>query len=323
MNFKYLLKVRKKCFATLILTSVMMLPVFSQQTPLYPLFHRMVSPFIFNPAIAGSKDFFSVDISAGKFGKANSQLVSGNMRLSKKPLTYHSSPPIPQFTNIGVGAYLFSDFDGATRKTGFGATGSYHFPLDKDGLSFISAGVTAKVIYNDYAGNTDLGEAPSTKFFPDFDAGLYYYSPTLYAGISATNLMGTPSNSDTLSTYTIPVSRQLFFMAGYKIVLSRQNNIVLEPLIILNSDDSFSGEVLDMIQPALKLYAGNFCAGTYFNDFDRLSFFFQYKYNSFYVGAYFSLPHNEPFYKSPLIEEIAVGINLSSIKSGISRMYHW
>jgi type IX secretion system PorP/SprF family membrane protein len=323
MNFKFLHPAGKRTSCALALALVTMFSASGQQTPLYPVYHRIVTPFIFNPAIAGSKDFFSVDLSAGKHGKANSQLVSGNMRLSREPLTYFSSPPIPQFTNIGVGAYLFSDYDGATRNTGFGVTGAYHFQLDKNALSFLSAGVTAKVVYNDYSGNTDLGEAASSKFFPDFDAGLYYYSPNLYAGISATNLMGTPETYDTLSTYTIPVSRQLFFTAGYKIVLSRSRNLLLEPLIILNSDDSFSGDIMDMIQPGLKLYAGNFCAGTYFNDFDRFSFFFQYKYNSFYVGAYFSLPHNSPFYKTPLIEEIAVGINLSSIKSGISRMYHW
>lgn len=322
MNFKFIYTVRKRFLYALVLT-FLMISVYGQQTPSYPVYHRITTPFIFNPAIAGSKDFFSVDLSAGKFGKANSQLISGNMRLSKKPVSYLSSPPIPQFTNIGVGAYLFSDYDGATRNTGFGATGSYHFQLDKDALSFLSVGVTGKLVYNDYAGNTDLGEAPSTKFFPDLDAGIYYYSPGLYAGISATNLMGTPANADTLYTYTKPVSRQLFFVAGYKIVLSRARDIVLEPMIILNSDDSFSGDIIDMIQPALKLYAGSFCVGTYFNDFDRFSFFFQYKYNSFYVGAHFSLPYNSPFYKSPLIEEIAVGINLSSIKSGISRMYHW
>ena len=294
-----------------------------QQTPTYPVYHRIVTPFIFNPAIAGSKDFFSADISAGKNGKANAQLLSGNMRLTKAAGHYVASPGIPEFTNIGVGGYIFNEYDGSTRNTGLAVAGSYHLQLDKEGLSFISAGAAARVVTSKFSGNVDLGQPASTKVFPDFDAGIYYYRTNLYAGISATNLLGTPANSDTASTYIMPVSRQFFFNAGYKIILSKSRNILLEPIIILNSDDKFSGDILDMIQPALKLYAGNFCVGTYFNDFDRFSFFFQYKYNSFYVGAYFSMAHNSPFYKTPLIEEIAVGINLSSIKSGISRMYHW
>lgn len=322
MDFKFLMRISIRAVLICFFASFSALSS-GQQTPSYPIFHRMVTPFIFNPAIAGSKDFFSVDISAGKHGKANSQLVSGNMRLSKAAENYSSSPGIPEFTNIGVGAYIFNEYDGSTRNTGLAAAGAYHFQLDKNGLSFVSVGAAARFVTSKFSGNTDLGQPASTKLFPDFDAGIYYYSTNLYAGISATNLMGTPQNADTASTYVMPVSRQLFFNAGYKLILSRSKNILLEPILIVNSDDSFSGDILDMIQPALKLYAGNFCVGTYFNDFDRISFFFQYKYNSFYVGAHFSMAHNSPFYKTPLIEEIAVGINLSSIKSGISRMYHW
>ena len=93
--------------------------------------------------------------------------------------------------------------------------------------------------------------------------------------------------------------------------------------MIINSDDTFSGEIIDMIEPALKLYAGNFCIGTYFNDFDKFSFFFQYKYPAFYISTYFALPNNSPFYRDPLVAEFAVGVNISAIKSGFSRLYHW
>ena len=322
MDFKFSSRIKLKAAAALNFTLIFV-SSFGQQTPLYPVSHRIMTPFIFNPAITGSKDFFSVDFSAGMNGKANSQLLSGNMRLSKSPQHYLSSPGIPEFTNIGIGAYLYNDYNGPSRNIGFAAAGSYHIQLDKEALSFLSVGIAARVVSNHYSGNTDLGEPSSSKIFPDFDAGIYYYRTNLYAGFSATNLLGTPVNSDTSSTYIIPVSRQFFFNAGYKIILSRSRNILLEPIIILNSDDKFSGDILDMIQPALKLYAGNFCVGTYFNDYDRFSFFFQYKYKSFYVGSYFSLPYNSPFYKTPLIGEISIGINLSSIKSGISRMYHW
>jgi|WetSurMetagenome_2_1015567.scaffolds.fasta_scaffold00011_57 type IX secretion system PorP/SprF family membrane protein len=322
MDFKFPSQVKLKVIAVLVLYSIT-LSSSGQQTPFYPVSYRILTPFILNPAIAGTKDFFSVDVLAGKTGNANSQMLSGNMRLSKTAENYIASPGIPEFTNIGVGGYVFTDYNGSTRNTGVAAAGSYHFQLDKNSLSFLSVGVAAKVIFNRYSGNSDLGEASSSKTFADFDAGLYYYRTNFYAGISATNLMGTPENPDTTSSYVIPVSRQIFFNTGYKLVLSRSRNILLEPSIIFNTDDKFSGDILDMIQPALKLYAGSFCVGTYFNDFDRFSFFFQYRYNSFYVGAFFSMPHNSPFYKTPLVEEIAIGINLSSIKSGISRVYHW
>ena len=55
----------------------------AQPTPNYPISYRLFSPFLFNPAIAGSKDFLAVDLTISNTGKANSQVASGNMRISK------------------------------------------------------------------------------------------------------------------------------------------------------------------------------------------------------------------------------------------------
>ncbi len=294
-----------------------------QQTPDYPISYRIFNPQIFNPAIVGSKDYFAIDFIAGKYGESNSQLLSGNLRLAKPQLDYFSSSAAPEFTNIGVGGFLFDDYSGLSRNIGIGGSASYHLQIDKDALSFLSFGVTAKAIFNKYSGNPDLGESAQSAFFPNFDAGVYYYSPSLYAGLSATNLLGKPKDSDTLDSYSIAASRQIFLNVGYKFVLIKSLDLILEPSLIINSDDSFSGKVIDMIQPALKLYAGNFCLGTYFNDFNKTSVFFEYKYKAFYVGTYFELQNGSPFYKTPLRAELMLGINISAIKSGISRQNHW
>jgi len=294
-----------------------------QQIPQYPVSYRIFSPFIFNPAIAGSKDFLSVDLFAGKYDQTNSQIISGSSRISKSTPAYFSSVGIPEFTNIGAGGYFFNDFDGESRNTGIAGTGSYHLQLDKEALSFLSFGLTAKAIYSDYSGNADLSDSSESSFSPNLDAGLYYYSKNLFVGLSGTNLLGSPKDPDTTNTYIIPVSRQLFFQIGYKLVLSKSLNILVEPSIIVNSDDSFSGEITDMLEPMLKVYAGNFCTGTYFNDFNKYSVFFQYKYPKFYIGTYFELPKNSPFYKNPMRAEFALGLNISAIKSGVSRINHW
>ncbi|MCU0474401.1 MAG: PorP/SprF family type IX secretion system membrane protein [Bacteroidales bacterium] len=298
-------------------------PSQGQQTPNYPLSYRIFSPQIFNPAIVGSKDYFAIDLITGKCGESNSQVLSGNLRLEKSHEGYFSSSGAPEFTNIGVGGFLFNDFSGLWRNIGIGGSASYHLPLGKDALSFLSVGASAKAVFNKYSGDPDLGESAQSMFFPNFDAGVYYYNANLFAGLSATNLLGQPKDSDTLDSYTIPVSRQLFFQIGYKVVLIKSWNLILEPSLIMNSDDSFSGEVLDMIEPALKLYADNFCVGTYFNDFDKTSVFFQYKYQALYIGTYFEMQNGSPFYKTPLRAELILGLNLSKVKSGISRHNHW
>jgi len=296
---------------------------FGQQAPDYPVSYRVFTPFIFNPAIAGSKDYFGIELQAGKYGESNSQVLSGNSRLKKPDKGYFSSAGAPEFTNIGIGGFIFDDFSDLSRNIGIGASGSYHFQLDKNSLSFLSVGISGKAIYNKYPGNPDLGEPAKNTFLPDFDAGVYYYSTSLFAGVSATNLLGNSEKPDSLGSYSIPVSRQYFLQIGYKLVLSRSLDLLLEPSLIVNADDSLSGDIANMFKPALKFYAGNFCLGTYFNNFDKISFFFQYKYPRVYLGTYFELPYNSPFFKQPILAEFALGINLSAFKSGFPRRNHW
>jgi hypothetical protein len=99
--------------------------------------------------------------------------------------------------------------------------------------------------------------------------------------------------------------------------------MVIEPLLIVNSGDSIPEKIYDILKPGIKLYAGNFCTGTYFNDFNRISFFLHYKYNKFHVGTYIELPYKTAFYKNPMTFEFSLGVNLSAIRSGDTRRNHW
>jgi len=49
-----------------------------QNTPYNPISGRVFTPFIINPAAAGSKDFTALDLSATIQGENYSQLLSGN-----------------------------------------------------------------------------------------------------------------------------------------------------------------------------------------------------------------------------------------------------
>ena len=318
------MKSLSKFFWCLMLTGALSLvKLAGQQVPDYPVSYRLFTPFIFNPAIAGSKDFTSVDITLGKQGKSNSQLASGNLRIGKLKKEYLTSVSVPEFTPIGAGGYIFDNKNDSCRTIGFGAAGSYHLQIGNNGLSFISFGAAVKGIYNDYSGNADMGIPAEKTFYPNVDAGIFYYAPSYYAGISATNLLGSPDKPDTLGYSSVAASRQLFFNAGYKLVVSRTWNILLEPFLVVNTDFEFSGEVMDWIKPGLKVYAGNFCAGTYLNNLEKLSLLFQFRYNKIYVGSYIEMEYGEPFYKKPVLAELLIGINLSAVKSGLSRHNHW
>lgn len=294
-----------------------------QQVPLNPISYRIFNPFIFNPAISGSKDFSSIDFIAAVQGSSKSQILGGNTRLSKRVPGYFISPDIKEFTRIGIGGYIFNDRTDSSRNRGIGGTFSYHIPLDKKHLRFLSFGTSVKEVNfkRDSVYSSDPKQIQTSKnvYYTNLDLGIYYYSPTFFAGISYTNLFGNPEDPDILGAYDIPVSRQFFFQAGYKILISRSLNIVLEPSLLINDNGSTSQETKDMFEPMLKFYFENFCLGSYFNDFDKMSFFLQYKYPRFYFGAFFQLPKDSPYYKQAMVAEITVGLNLAKL-AGQS---HW
>jgi hypothetical protein len=160
-------------------------------------------------------------------------------------------------------------------------------------------------------------------FYPNIDIGVYYYGPKLFAGISATNLLGNPEDPDSSGVYRLPVARHYFFIAGYKITLSKSLDIVLEPSLILNMNGYRDQKATDILRPMLKLYIQSFCLGTYFNNYDNISFFFQFKYPKFYVGTFFEIPRNTAYYKKDINVEITFGMNFSAIKSRDLKYYHW
>lgn len=322
LSAKVIMSVIKKIISVLVLVSCNSI-LNGQQVPFNPVSYKIFIPSLLNPAIAGSKDFFSTDIIAGFYAKNYSQVLSGNARIIKKVPQYVSSYVAPKFTGIGIGYAVFNEMNSDSRNIGLSAAGSYHLTLNKKALSFLSIGIAAKGIYHHYDGDSDLNIPVKDFYIPGLDAGLYFYNPSFYAGISATNILGRPVDPDTLNTYIIPISRQYFFLAGFKFLISRPLKLVLEPSVILMTDDTLSLDIKETIKPALRLYAGDFCLGTYFNDLDKISFFFEFRYPRFYIGTFFELPKDTPFYKKSLTAELVLGFNLSSNSSGYTDRSRW
>ena len=295
-----------------------------QQTPLNPLSYWVFTPYIYNPAIAGSKDYLSIDLSAAFQGKSNTQIISGNTRFSKTRSGYFSSPDIVEFKNYGIGWSVFKDVDDLSRNTGASVAGSYHIPLNTLKLSFISFGASVKGVYNILDTASVVTENSSKKtFYPNLDLGIYYFGTNFFLGFSTTNLLGNPEKPDSLGLFSIPVYRHYFFTAGYKIIINKSLNIVLEPSVLINANDSTFNTIADNINPILKLYAGNFCVGTYFLTDRKTSFFAQFRYPRFYVGTFFELPKKTSYFKGPPIVEFTLGINIQIDKSRLANRSHW
>ena len=299
-------------------------PASAQQTPLNPLSYWVFSPYIYNPAMAGSKDYLSIEMIAAFEGDSRSQILSGNTRLSKTKAGYFASPEMKEFNSIGLGGSLFNDVDGNSRNTGFSAAGAYQIPLSTTELSFLSFGASLKGIYNRLEPLTiDSTLMTQKKFYSDFDLGVYYYGTNLFTGLSVVNLLDNPGKTDSTGIYKIPVARQYYFTLGYKFVLSKTQNIVLEPSVLIDLTDSTFKKIGDNINPIVKLYIDNFCIGSYFLSDGNTSFFFEYRGPQFHGGAFFELPRKTAFYKKPPIVEFTLGINFQANKSRLSRRSQW
>ena len=285
-----------------------------QEIPLNPISFKVFSPFILNPAIAGSKDFFSASLTTSLQGASKSQILSLNTRLAKKVHSYFLSPGNREFTKIGIGGFIFNDLSGSSRNLGAGVSLSYHIPLDRQHFSFLSFGASVKGLNfrKDTVYSNDPGQSLTLKniFYPDLDFGIYYYSPTLFAGVSLTNLRGNPYNSGNPGKNDIKVSRQYYFQTGYKIIINRSLNFLMEPSVIINADGS-SQKLPDIIKPMIKFYLENYCFGTYLNDFDNMAVFFHYKYPRLNIGAFFKFNKRTQYFKHLMVAEVTLGINLS------------
>ena len=295
-----------------------------QQTPLNPVSYWVFAPYIYNPAIAGSKDFLSIGFNAAFQGESNTQLISGNTRISKTKSGYFTSPDITEFKNLGIGGSLFRDVNGLNSNIGMSLSASYQIPLTSRKLSFLSFGISVKGISNKInIESITPGKGSENTFYPDLDLGIYYYGANFFTGLSTVNVLGNPVDHDKLAGYKLPATKLSFFTAGYKILLNKSMNIVLEPSFLISVNDSTFSKIKDNINPILKLYLEDFCFGTAYRNDGKISLFTQFRYPKFYVGAYYELTKKTPYFKKNPLVEFTFGINIQPDKSRLSNHSRW
>jgi len=99
--------------------------------------------------------------------------------------------------------------------------------------------------------------------------------------------------------------------------------IVLEPSVIIETDSFNTIKLFENVNPVVKLYLKDFCIGTYFNDRNSTSFFFQYKYPGVYLGAYLIIPKNSAFYIREPVIELTAGLNIKGKKTRSTNQSSW
>ena len=248
MNF------RKYIGLGLVITGIFLLgnqKLDAQQLPHYSQY--MMNKFLINPAVAGSEGYTAFNLTAREqwIGLANSPRtyafsaqtrVLRNSFISRGASVKNKRPPASRSGKVGLGGYVFADQTGIFSRTGIKITYSYHISFRKGQLSFGLSGSGYQfrvdkqaVILND-PGDKVVDTYSNQMFIPDADFGVYYSDPKLYAGLSASQLLGASLQFGQVSDYAkYKLLRHFYFIGGYYLDIS--DYLIFEPSILLKTSE--------------------------------------------------------------------------------------
>jgi type IX secretion system PorP/SprF family membrane protein len=183
----------------------------AQQDPQYSQY--MFNQLAINPAYAGSKECLSVATFV------RSQWVGfGNGAPNTQTVTMHS--PLRK-KKVAVGFTIIADEVGPKRSIGALGSYAYRIRLGSGKLSLGLRGGIYQYIFDwnkiNYKDPTDqaAGKNSTTTYAPTADAGAYYYTSSMYVGLSAAHLFyGHLKSVFNQNGDYVQLSSHLFFTAG-------------------------------------------------------------------------------------------------------------
>ena len=159
---------------------------FAQQDPQYTQY--MYNMNVVNPAYAGSRGTLSL----GMLGRTQWTNVNG----APNTMTFDAHAPVGR--RVGMGLSMIADEIGPAKEQNLYADFSYTITTSLDGrLAFgLKAGVTLLnvnlvdiTLPQTQTGDDPLFDENINEAFPNFGAGVYYYTDKFYVGFSVPNLL--------------------------------------------------------------------------------------------------------------------------------------
>ena len=210
---------RKIILVLALLLSCFSVELQAQQDPQYTQY--MYNMNIVNPAYAGSRGTLSI----GLLGRT--QWVG----ISDAPKTATLSIHAPVGKNLAAGFSAIADSYGPVNEQNIYADISYTITTSeegrfafglKGGITLFDVGLLSDIIPPQTVPGVDrLFQDDINEIFPNFGAGVYYYTDKFYAGLSAPNLLETKHLEKQSGTITRASEKMhYFFTSGYVFDLS-------------------------------------------------------------------------------------------------------
>lgn len=263
----------------------------------------MLNDFAINPAIAGIKEYIPI------------QLNYRNQWVGIK-----NAPVIEQlFTHgyldkgIGMGAIVFNQIAGPTRRTGFNLSIAYHIPFEeKRTLSFGLAPVLYQYVLNKEKLYPENPNDPSiinsfnNQFVPDANWGVNYSNGNIYyVGFSIYNLM--QSKSDLFETTGLNdnfLNRTYYLTGGYNYFLE---DFMLQPGLLVQ----YTERAPMQIDLSTRLfYKQKVWLGFSYRNQDAVVAYMGLKMNMFLIGYSYDITLSDIKEYSSGTHEIIVALKL-------------
>ncbi len=234
---------------------------------IHQLTQYSLNDFAFNPAVVGKgtpQDYSTIVTRAsyrrqwwGAFDGAEptTMFISGHGNFSEKK-------------SVGLGAFLYSDKTGPTRRLGFQLAYAYHIPLSLDRSHYLSLGISGGLI--NYALTADeldpydindsaIGNGDS-QTRGDANFGAYLYGPNYWVGFSALQLIQSEFRLSDQAVAndlaTIANARHFYGSFGYRFDLNEDFQLEPSALLKFVKDIPFSYELNAKAYYQNKYWAG-------------------------------------------------------------------
>ncbi len=203
-----------------------------QAQQIHQLTHYMLNPFAYNPAVAGNNEQFITKVNfrkqwTGLEGSPTTGILSVHGNFSEQK-------------TLGVGAILYADATGPTRRTGLQLAYAYHLPL-ADETMYLGLGISgsfmqyrlnfADLVWRDES-DPQLANESQSKFGADANLGAFLQGDRFWVGLSFNQLFASKFTFSGANE-NVQNARHIYLMGGYLFPLTETFD--LEPSVLLKS----------------------------------------------------------------------------------------
>ena len=205
----------------------------AQQLPMYSQY--ITNDFVLNPAIAGSKPYFPLQINSRTQWSGLGKIAPKTNTLSfHMPLAYES---------IGIGALVMQDETGPYSQIGLTLSFAYHIQLDEDDVTRLSLGLSGLITQHNLKQDDLIFHNPDPEFqgsyskmVPDASFGAYLYSKNISLSVSAHQLFESTFKKSVQDIFGDNSQvRHYFAHASYRIDI--HSDLAVEPSLLVKSTE--------------------------------------------------------------------------------------